>query len=202
MSWVIITQTRARTLWPTLYSMKFHCILVSWKNIQRATFTANNFQTSSVTGVDVLLALTFSPLLLFMVCLLLMDCLNLLMEGILRGLLTRRPLKQADVSNGGNKYYKKCRSNLPLLSTSVVLFCSGVNLTEVANSLLAIDGVVGVRHLRIWSLSMDTVSLSVTIAVGWSKYMHNFFYLTKVLSRVPNRGSDAIAWAMPGVDDV
>uniref|UniRef100_A0A914VR60 Solute carrier family 30 member 8 n=1 Tax=Plectus sambesii TaxID=2011161 RepID=A0A914VR60_9BILA len=44
----------------------------------------------------------------------------------------------------------------------------GLNFSEVTESLLGIDGVLGVRHLRIWALSMDCISLSVTLATDSS----------------------------------
>ncbi len=49
----------------------------------------------------------------------------------------------------------------------------GLDFSEVAEALLNIDGVVGVRQLRIWALTMDRVSLSVLLSIGKNQCILN-----------------------------
>ena len=42
----------------------------------------------------------------------------------------------------------------------------GIDITSVRNSFLKLPGVKDVHDLRLWSLSMDKIALSVHLAVG------------------------------------
>lgn len=42
----------------------------------------------------------------------------------------------------------------------------GLDFQEVAASLLALEGVIRVHDLRIWSLTMDKIALSVHLAIN------------------------------------
>ncbi len=42
----------------------------------------------------------------------------------------------------------------------------GLDFTEVTKSLKEIDGVIDVKHLNIWAMNMERVTLSVVLAVG------------------------------------
>lgn len=44
----------------------------------------------------------------------------------------------------------------------------GIDITSVRRSFLKIPGVKDVHNLRLWSLSMDKIALSVHLAVGKS----------------------------------
>lgn len=47
----------------------------------------------------------------------------------------------------------------------------GIDITSVRRSFLKIPGVKDVHNLRLWSLSMDKIALSVHLAVGKSAYI-------------------------------
>uniref|UniRef100_A0A914WAX4 Solute carrier family 30 member 8 n=1 Tax=Plectus sambesii TaxID=2011161 RepID=A0A914WAX4_9BILA len=78
-----------------------------------------------IHGLDTLLGVVFAPLVVAIVVSVTKNVLDVLVEGVLKGL----------------------------------------DVGEISERLTEIDGILGVRKLRIWSLSMEKVSVSVTLSI-------------------------------------